>query len=438
MAESDIDPMSPASHRRLAVRNREDGPSRKRHSDIGDGASNSRRRTREPSPPAANDDDDAYDPNQSLQDRRRIGGKLRGINKMVKDNPDELLQGDATGILDILEQSNDHIKDVKQTTEATIDARNIVMLADLSARKAHLLTSGTVANGVDVDEFVSKCISYMRRGGGIENDEAEELSSTQRQRRQPHRQSGIGLADEDDVGDEGDMENWAHLGRFAATPSIRRPALPGFLMGPLSIEKKARKTAQRSAPFKISNLREVRPEELRAEDFKKSDKNDLPSLCKKIYDQLEDLQRHAQDQVELELEEASHLPEDEQARLGSKLMNKYALRSTGGIDLVRFVVNPNSFGQTVENMFYVSFLIREGSVKLQFDEDGLPSLEPTPKDLLGTNAQQRHGVMRHQAIMSIDMPIWREMIDAFGITEPMIPHREEEDTGNLGARGWYT
>src|SRR5690606_4768485 len=118
-------------------------------------------------------------------------------------------------------------------------------------------------------------------------------------------------------------------------------------------------------------------------------------------------------------------PEDERA-----LMDRYALRDTRGIDLPRFVINPHSFGQTVENMFYVSFLIREGSVKLEFDSNGLPAIGTLavargPRRACSTHANTpvepiRHNssaeptrsktAMRHQAIMSIDMETWRDLI----------------------------
>jgi hypothetical protein len=39
------------------------------------------------------------------------------------------------------------------------------------------------------------------------------------------------------------------------------------------------------------------------------------------------------------------------------------------INLFRFVVNPNDFAQSVENVFYLSFLIRDGNVALEPDPD---------------------------------------------------------------------
>lgn len=363
-------PFSPQQHGRLTVRSRDNG--RKRTSDAGGESSNStRRRTREPSPERDDGADlEAYDPNQSMQERREIQRKMRDMQQQLREDPDRFMQADGKDLLEYLHQSDNLIKNVKQTGEAAIDARGLVTAADLAARRVTKLMSGTAGNGVDVDEFVSKCITYMRNGAGIDDDNAQELTSTQRVRRRPNRRP-IGGGDDGDVGDDGDMLSWPHLGRYAVIPHIKRPAVPGFLMGPLSIEKKVRKMTQRSAPFKISNLREVRPQELKAEDLKKSDKNDLPSICKKIFQQLEKAQKYAQDTVE---DEYDTLPADYTDVDAQKLMDRYALRTTGGIDLVRFVVNPKSFGQTVENLFYVSFLIREGSVKLEFDDNGLPSL----------------------------------------------------------------
>ena len=50
------------------------------------------------------------------------------------------------------------------------------------------------------------------------------------------------------------------------------------------------------------------------------------------------------------------------------------LISNSTVLLFHFTVNPKSFGQTVENLFYTSFLMKDRLVGIEFDNDGIPSL----------------------------------------------------------------
>ena len=338
------------------------------------GPSTSRRRTGDVSRGEDDNEEDGdvvgektvFDPEQPMDERRRVQREFRDLQRGLQENPDEYLQADPKALLDYFKKSDQLLDSVKQTSEAAIDSRGLLIAADLSARRVQRLTSGNAGDGVDVDEFVSKCITYMLHGRGIENDNAAELSSTQRRRRQPTRDA-IG-SDGEDTGDDGDMLNWEHFGRYAAVPHVRRPAVPGFLLGPLSIEKKARKVVTRTAPLRINSLKETRPEVLNTENLAKSENNDLAAICRKIRKRLQIVQEEAQNAVEDGMEDDMTTEQTQQ------LMDRHSLRDTGGIDLLRFVVNPHSFGQTVENMFYVSFLIRDGYVKVDFDENGLPAL----------------------------------------------------------------
>lgn len=49
------------------------------------------------------------------------------------------------------------------------------------------------------------------------------------------------------------------------------------------------------------------------------------------------------------------------------------LLDAGAVNMFRFIINPDSFAQTVENMFYLSFLIRDGKVSIE-NETGEPIL----------------------------------------------------------------
>lgn len=314
------------------------------------------------------EDDDlkAYNPDQSIEERRMIQQGIRRLEKDMHENAEDYLQATSTKVYDALETLNGYADNIKQTNEAAIDSKALLTLVDLTSRKLARLTGGNLGNGIDPDEFVSKAITYMRQGQGFGEGEEEELSHTQR-----HKRAAAAADDDSDEenGAEGDALDWAHLGRYACVPNVRRPALPGFLLGPLSVQKKARRVVARTAPLRMRDIQEVQPEVLQVEDIAKNEKQDLTAICNKILKQL----RRTMESGHAQLQEIND-DEDKDDNDMYEAMEKLGITETGNIDLVRFCINPWSFGQTVENMFYVSFLIREGMVHVSYEQNGLPSL----------------------------------------------------------------
>ena len=67
------------------------------------------------------------------------------------------------------------------------------------------------------------------------------------------------------------------------------------------------------------------------------------------------------------------------------------LRQHSPINLFEFVVHPESFGQTIENIFYLSFVIRNAMARIEEDENGLPVVTWVPEvpedEMTGENKQ---------------------------------------------------
>lgn len=316
-----------------------------------------------------NDRED-YDPDQPLEERRRIQQGIRNLEKDMLENADEYLKPTSKRIAETLKALDEYSVQIRQTNEAAIDSKALLAISEIQHRKIKQLTAGNLGSGVDADELVSKCITYMRKSAGVADDEDDALTHTQRHRRMPRGAMGSDDdASDDEDGSGGDMMNWAHLGRYACIPSVRRPALPGFLLGPLSVQKKVRKVVTRTAPLRIRDLQEVRPEVLDKDDLAKNEKQDLTAICNKILKRLQHVRNSAISQVQ-----EIHEDQDKDGDDLEAAMETLGLTENGNIDLVRFCINPRSFGQTVENMFYVSFLIREGMVQVDYEDNGLPSL----------------------------------------------------------------
>lgn len=237
--------------------------------------------------------------------------------------------------------------------------------ADLSAKKTTQLNLGDTSHGIDVDDFVGKCITFMRRGP---SSSGGNISSSRRRGRQADS-DGDGSAPENSA-DEGDAFNWEWLGRQACFPNSFRPPVPGFLLGPLSVQKRVRKQTQRRERLQKQDPRDaVRPEVLKTQDLERVENSNLTTLCKNIRALLSDRMLKGEKRV-TELVAARDIPDEELPAL----LAEHGLANDYGVPLFQFVINPRSFGQSVENLFYVSFLIKEGSVGIGHDNNGLPTL----------------------------------------------------------------
>lgn len=254
---------------------------------------------------------------------------------------------------------------MKQTNDATLDSRLLVNVSDLAYKRTAQLVLGDTSTGVDVDEFLSKCITYMRNGGPLSRD--EDVTSSSRRRRTNAEDS-----DEEDKDMIGEALDWDFLGRHACFPYNSRPPVPSFLLGPLSVQKKQRTQTQRRARnAKDTAGREARPEALTKDDLNQSDENGLTAICKGIRKQLG---KHIK-KAENAMSAAGFTSVDElKTERGKAMLRKVRMCANGGVGLFDFVINPRSFGQTVENLFYVSFLIKEGAFGVQNDDDGLPTI----------------------------------------------------------------
>lgn len=110
------------------------------------------------------------------------------------------------------------------------------------------------------------------------------------------------------------------------------------------------------------------------------------------------------------------------------LAKEYKANNEKPISFYHFVIDPTSFSNSVENIFYISFLIKDGHVSInegkylspllksvfynKFNflliadgENGLPSLRVVPKKTSSSQAQE--AVSKKQLVLSLDQRRWQ-------------------------------
>jgi hypothetical protein len=100
-----------------------------------------------------------------------------------------MVQPGTSHLLDALKKQDSIFHKVRQTADAALDSRFLVNASELAGKKLNTSLQGNAGVGIDLDQFVSKCIFFMKSGGQIADDEDAPAVAVPE--------------DEDDAGDEG-------------------------------------------------------------------------------------------------------------------------------------------------------------------------------------------------------------------------------------------
>ena len=223
------------------------------------------------------------------------------------------------------------------------------------------------------------------------------------------------------------------LGQVAGICFNAVPSRVSFLNGPVDVVyvPKERKKREKRQVEEEEEEEEEQPEELKQKDGA-TDGDKLSAVEKNIATVHKVLNKMSGARYK---ESEAKLKEEEDTMDKAERKKKKKRLNTKGaeIDAVQHLFNPKSFTQTVENIFHFSFLVKKGDagIGIRTEEEakewgGVPG--PVVR-AIPTNGH-KHPPSK-QAIVSLNMQDWRDMVAAYGVTKSDVPHRSQ---GSRGAK----
>lgn len=126
--------------------------------------------------------------------------------------------------------------------------------------------------------------------------------------------------------------------------------------------------------------------------------------------------------------EASDLAQDEEkntAYMVRLVYDKYLKKeSKEEINFFKFFINPHSFAQSVENLFYTSFLIKDGRLKLYTGKLGVPCISRVSQKELEQIKLDSSNILSSHHIATFNYDVWQYFIQELDIKEAFLGHRE--------------
>lgn len=207
--------------------------------------------------------------------------------------------------------------------------------------------------------------------------------------------------------------DWVSLGKEAGACFNAIPSRVAFLSGPLSADyvPKERK-ARAPRVVESDEASEEEPDEQTTKEKKNANQLSAVERNMKVLSKTLNERCHASFQAKKRKLEQQAFASDHDKKSAEQRLQEHGY----DISAMQYLLNPNSFTQTVENLFHFSFLVKKGDAKIHVDPQQGPMVRAV-KD-----HQTHHGADR-QAVIAFTMKDWRALCEAFKVTKGDIPDR---------------
>ncbi|WWC95288.1 hypothetical protein V866_002147 [Kwoniella sp. B9012] len=334
-----------------------------------------------------------------LQEQIRLSREYRALQNEADELRSNLANSTAQDLIKAISKQENLFLDVRDTGIGTLDAN----LMKTNTENAMALAKKFKIDGVnfDIDEFLLKVKNHLGLdrmelddqdgSSSASSDEDDELDQSQTQNRARNGTGHRGAR-------KGVLGDWEKIGWMAAKFNRRIFGIE-FMYGPLSKIHEKRKVGPKQKRKPLAP--EIRPEEVQNEtQGKKKAKDDFTSNVKMVKHVLQELDSDGE-----------------------------------GVNFFQFVINPDDFGQSVENCFFVSFLLNQGLAGIEVNPDDGEILikDTSPHDEIDNDI-----IIKNQAVVELDIKTWEEAKRIFKISESAIPHRDYSAIRTqMAGNAWY-
>ncbi len=367
-----------------------------------------------------------FDPHPSVERQKSLRKSYAALIKETSGSRSELTESDNGRLNGILADANRLMATVQTPTDATLDSHLIAMTAELGVERINRIAAEAV--DFTLGDLVTILKGALFRRSDEETaprgapSEGEEGSRETLDRLHLGDDEAARDDDEDALGeDEGHVQaNWARVEDLACR-HWRGVSIPQFLYGAIQAEvaeKLARPSRDRTHGASASSgggassstaAEVVRPILLDGAQLAASERgrdglasaSETSNNVVRVFQILQDI-----------------LARPKEGRGSGDSLQ---------LSLYRFIVDPQSFSRSVENLFYVSFLVSDNRLCLSLPEGADqgeaecdPTIEIISPDDEASSENDWDQKPKFQRVYALTMALWRRMIEKHAISTAMI------------------